>query len=122
VVPAPTLSNNINLQITSAQLQVSNAQLQVLQAQDTLVNAQAAVDTANTSVANAQAMKQTQNKQLKMRKQRLTLAKATNIQITAPFDGAITTLSITQSGPVKKGATAIVIADTSKFKASLNGQ
>jgi HlyD family secretion protein len=114
-----TLSNNINLQITSAQLQVSNAQLQVLQAQDTLVNAQAAVDTANTSVANAQANEANAEQAVKDAQTAVDTAKATNIQITAPFDGAITTLSITQSGPVKKGATAIVIADTSKFKASL---
>jgi hypothetical protein len=49
----------------------------------------------------------------------LDTAKAISIQITAPFDGAVTTVNITQGGATKKGATAIVLADTSKFKASL---
>jgi HlyD family secretion protein len=114
-----TLSNNVNLQITSAQLQVSSAQLQVLQAQDSLVSAQAAVDTANTAVTNAQANEADAEQAVKDAQTAVDTAKTTSLQITAPFDGAITTMSITQSSAIKKGATAIVIADTSKFKASL---
>jgi HlyD family secretion protein len=114
-----TLSNNVNLQIMSAQLQVSSAQLQVLQAQDSLVSAQAAVDTANTAVTNAQANEADAEQAVKDAQTAVDTAKTTSLQITAPFDGAITTMSITQSSAIKKGATAIVIADTSKFKASL---
>ena len=98
---------------------MSSAQLQVLQAQDTLVNAEAAVDAANTAVTNAQANEANAEQAVKDAQTAVDTAKATNIQITAPFDGAITTVNITQSGAAKKGATAIVIADTSKFKASL---
>ena len=114
-----TLSNNVELQVENAQLQVSSAQLQVLQAQDSLINAQAAVDAANAAVTNAQTNEATAEQAVTDAQTALDAAKATNIQITAPFDGAITTLSISQSGVIKKGATAIVIADTSKFKASL---
>ena len=57
----------------------------------------------------------------------LNTANAASTQIIAPFDGAITAvnvqagvgLSVTSSGAIKAGATAIVIADTSKFEADM---
>jgi multidrug resistance efflux pump len=99
-------------QASTGHLQIDQAQLQITQSQQALSDAKTAVTNAQTDEASAeQAVTDAQTA--------LDTAKATSIQITAPFDGAVTTVNITQGGATKKGATAIVFADTSKFKASL---
>ena len=99
-------------QANTGHLQIDQAQLQITQSQQALGDAKTAVTNAQTDEASAeQAVTDAQTA--------LDTAKATNIQITAPFDGAVTTVNITQGGATKKGATALVLADTSKFKASL---
>jgi multidrug resistance efflux pump len=99
-------------QANTGHLQIDQAQLQVTQNQQALSDAKTAVTYAQTDEASAeQAVTDAQTA--------LDTAKAISIQITAPFDGAVTTVNITQGGATKKGATAIVLADTSKFKASL---
>lgn len=112
---------------TSVALQIANAQLQVAQKQNALVGAQAAVDDANTAVTNAQTDEANAEQAVKDAQKNLDDAKAASIEITSPFDGAITAvnispgvgLSVASSGVIKKGATAIVVADTSKFEAHL---
>ena len=99
-------------QASTGHLQIDQAQLQVVQNQQAFSDAKTAVTNAQTDEASAeQAVTDAQTA--------LDTAKAITIQITAPFDGAVTTVNITQGGATKKGATAIVLADTSKFKASL---
>jgi HlyD family secretion protein len=99
-------------QASTGHLQIDQAQLQVVQNQQAFSDAKTAVTNAQTDEASAeQTVTDAQTA--------LDTAKAISIQITAPFDGAVTTVNITQGGATKKGATAIVLADTSKFKASL---
>jgi multidrug resistance efflux pump len=99
-------------QANTGHLQIDQAQLQITQSQQALGDAKTAVTNAQTDEASAeQAVTDAQTA--------LDIAKAISIQITAPFDGAVTTVNITQGGATTKGATAIVLADTSKFKASL---
>ena len=99
-------------QASTGHLQIDQAQLQVVQNQQAFSDAKTAVTNAQTDEASAeQTVTDAQTA--------LDTAKAITIQITAPFDGAVTTVNITQGGATKKGATAIVLADTSKFKASL---
>lgn len=112
---------------TTVALQIANAQLQVSQQQNALVAAQAAVDDDNNAVTFAQTAVANAKQAVKDAQSALDDAKAANIEITAPFDGAVTAvnispgvgLSVASSGVVKKGATAIVVADTSKFEANL---
>lgn len=112
---------------TTVALQIASTQLQVSQKQNALIGTQAAVDDANTVVANAQTDETSAEQAVKDAQKALDEAKAASIEITAPFDGAVTTVNISpgvglsgsSSGVVKKGATAIVVADTSKFKANL---
>ena len=99
-------------QASTGHLQIDQAQLQVVQ------NQQAFSD-AKTAVTNAQTDESSAEQTVTDAQTALDTAKAISIQITAPFDGAVTTVNITQGGATKKGATAIVLADTSKFKASL---
>ena len=98
-------ANTGHLQIDQAQLQVTQNQQALSDAKTTVTNAQTDEASAEQTVTDAQTA--------------LDTAKAISIQITAPFDGAVTTVNITQGGATTKGATAIVLADTSKFKASL---
>ena len=102
-------------------------QLKITQDQNVLVGDQAAVDNANQAVTNAQQDVATAQAAVTTAQTNLNTANAASTQITAPFDGAITTvniqagvgLSVTSSGAIKAGATAIVIADTSKFEANM---
>jgi len=100
-------------------LQVASAQLQVTMAQNSLDGANVAVTDANTAVTNAQMDEVNAEQTVKDAQKALDNAKAASIEIDAPFDGAVTTVSVSTSGVVKKGATAIVLADTSKFKANM---
>ena len=114
-----SVSSDLVLQIAQINLQIAKAKLQIVQSQQSLDNAKFAVDDANIAVNTAKSNEADAAQAVTDAQKAVDTAKATNLQITAPFDGAITTLSITQNGAAKKGATAIVIADTSKFKASL---
>jgi len=112
---------------TSATLQIASAQLQVSMKQNALIAAQAAVDDANAAVTNAQQDAKSAQQAVTDAQQALDDAKTASIEITAPFDGAITTVNISpgtgmsgsSTGVVRKGATAIIIADTSKFEANI---
>jgi HlyD family secretion protein len=102
-------------------------QLKITQDQNVLVGDQAAVDNANQAVTNAQQDVATAQTAVTTAQTNLNNANAASTTITAPFDGAITTvnvqagvgLSVTSAGAIKAGATAIVIADTSKFVADM---
>jgi hypothetical protein len=101
--------------------------LKITQDQNSLVGFQAAVDNANQSVTNSQQDVATAQTAVNTAQTNLDTAKAAVTQIVAPFDGAITTvnvqagvgLSVSSSGAIKAGATAMVIADTSKFEANM---
>ena len=114
-----SISNDLVLQIAQINLQIAKAKLQIVQSEQSLDNAKLAVDDANTAVNTAKSNEADAAQAVTDAQTAIDTAKATNLQITAPFDGAITALNITQNGATKKGATSIVIADTSKFKASL---
>jgi len=122
-----TVTNDVALQVATAQLQISTDQMQILLDQNTAIADQAEVDDANTAVTNAQQDVTNAQTTLTTAQTNLTTAQAASTQITAPFDGAITTvniqagvgLSVSSSGAIKAGATAIVIADTSKFVANM---
>jgi len=128
------VTSDVALQIATAQVQISADQLQIqedqwkiLKDQDTAIGDQAAIDDANTAVTNAQQDVDNAQTALTTAQTNLTTAQTASTQITAPFDGAITAvniqagvgLSVTSSGAIKAGATAIVIADTSKFVADM---
>jgi multidrug efflux pump subunit AcrA (membrane-fusion protein) len=122
-----TLTTTAVQQIINAKAQLDTDNLKILMDQNSLLGLQAAIDTANTTVANAQIDLTNAKTAVTTAQTNLDTTKAASTQIIAPFDGAITTVSIaagtgmsgSTTGSVKKGATAIVIADTSKFKASL---
>jgi multidrug resistance efflux pump len=114
-----SISSDLALQIAQINLQIANIQLQITQSQQSIDNARFAVEDANTAVDNAKLNEADAEQAVTDAQSAVDTAKAESLQITAPFDGAITTLNVTQSGDAKKGATAIIIADTSKFKASL---
>ena len=124
---ATTLTTTAALQITAAQTQLALDQLKITQDQNTLVGYQAAVDNANQSVTNSQQDVATAQTAVNTAQTNLNTANAASTQIVAPFDGAITTvnvqagvgLSVNSSGAIKAGATAMVIADTSKFEANM---
>jgi HlyD family secretion protein len=128
------VTSDVALQVATAQVQISVDQLQILKDQwqilkdqNTAIGDQAAIDDANTAVANAQQDVTNAQTTLTTAQTNLTTAQAASTQITAPFDGAITAvniqagvgLSVSSSGAIKAGATAIVIADTSKFVANM---
>jgi multidrug efflux pump subunit AcrA (membrane-fusion protein) len=114
-----SISSDLVLQIAQINLQIAKIQLQIIQSQQSIADARFAVEDANTAVDNAKLNEADAEQAVTDAQSAVDTAKAESLQITAPFDGAITTLNITQSGGAKKGATAIIIADTSKFKASL---
>jgi HlyD family secretion protein len=122
-----TLTTESALQVAGEQLQVTMDQLKITQDQNVLVGDQAAVDNANQAVTNAEQDVATAQAAVTTAQTNLTTDNAASTQITAPFDGAITAvnieagvgLSVTSSGAIKAGATAIVIADTSKFVADM---
>jgi HlyD family secretion protein len=114
-----SISSDLVLQIAQINLQIAKIKLQIIQSQQSIDNARFAVEDANTAVDNAKLNEADAGQAVTDAQSAVDTAKAESLQITAPFDGAITTLNITQSGGAKKGATAIIIADTSKFKASL---
>ena len=124
---ATTLTTSAALQVAGAQLQVTSDQLKITQDQNLLVGYQAAVDNANQAVTNSQQDVTTAQAAVTTAQTNLNTANAASTQIVAPFDGAITTvniqagvgLSVTSAGAIKAGATAIVIADTSKFVADM---
>ena len=114
-----SISSDLVLQIAQINLQIAKIKLQIIQSQQSIANARFAVEDANTAVDNAKLNEADAGQAVTDAQSAVDTAKAENLQITAPFDGAVTTLNITQSGGAKKGATSIIIADTSKFKASL---
>ncbi len=93
-----TVSANINTQIKSKELQIELAQKK-------LEDAKTALEDAKQAVIDAQ--------------NALDEAKATSIEIKAPFDGVITAVSVQERATVKKGATVLTIADSSKFEAEM---
>ena len=99
-------------QASTDHLQIDQAQLQVTQSQQALVE-------AKTAVTNAQANEATAEQAVTDAQTTLATAKATSIQITAPFNGAVTAVNIADGGMANQGATAIIVADTSKFVANL---
>jgi HlyD family secretion protein len=92
------VSSNTNLQIAQKKLAIS-------QAEQSIVDAQNALADANQAVTDA--------------KKALDEAKAANLDIRAPFDGVVTAVAINAGGGAKKGATAITVADTSKFQTDI---
>jgi len=129
-----TVTSDVALQVATAQVQISadqlqiqKDQLQILKDGNTAIGDQAAIDDANTAVANAQQDVTNAQTTLTTAQTNLTTAQAASTQITAPFDGAISAvniqagvgLSVSSLGAIKAGATAIVIADTSKFVANM---
>jgi multidrug resistance efflux pump len=117
------LTTEAALQVAGEQLQVTMDQLKITQDQNVLVGDQAAVDNANQSVTNAEQDVTTAQAAVATAQTNLNTANAASTEIVAPFDGAITTvnieagvgLSVQNAGAIQAGATAIVIADTSKF-------
>jgi len=90
---------------TSVITQIKSKQLQIDLAEKKLEDAKTALEDAKQAVIDAQTA--------------LDEAKTTNIQIKAPFDGVITAVSVQERAAVKKGATVLTIADSSKFIAEM---
>lgn len=95
---SPVITSTVATQMASKRLQVDITKKRV-------EDAQLALDDARTALADAQAA--------------LDEALATSIEVLAPFDGVVTTVSVQERAAVKKGATAIILADTARFEAEM---
>lgn len=104
---------------SDVQLQIDKAKQQIQQSQKALADAKLAVEDAKTSVSDAEVAKSDAELAVDDAQQALEEAKTANIVIKAPFNGVVITVSAAKGGNAKKGATALVVADTARFQASM---
>jgi len=95
---SPAITASVATQIASKKLQVDIAKKRVEDAQLALNDARQALEDAQTALDEAQ---------------------ATSIEVLAPFDGVVTTVNVQERAAVKKGVTAIILADTARFEAEM---
>jgi len=114
-----TVSSNVALDVAKKQLTVEQKQLGIKQAQLDLDNAKLAVDDAKNAIAPAQVDVQNAQDDLKTAQKNLSDAKNNSPEVTAPFDGFITAISVKGGDVVQKGKVAVIVADPNKFEADL---
>jgi HlyD family secretion protein len=99
------LSSDLAVQIAKAELNVDQCQHQLDDALRAVTTADQSRDDAIQAVQDAQdAVKE---------------AQALSPEVTAPFDGIVTTVSVQGGQAINKGAVAVQIADPSKFEVSV---
>lgn len=112
------VSTGINV-TSDVELQIEKVKLQIKQAQRTLDEAKIAVEDAKTAVSDAEVTKADAELVVKDAKDAMEEVKATSLEIKAPFDGVVISVGATKGGAAKKGATAMVVADTARFQATM---
>ena len=98
------------LELTQQKLVAAEEAIEV--AQVDVVEAQKDIDDARVAVADAQ-------KDVEDAQDDLDEARATSLEITAPFDGFITWVNVEGGDEVMKGTVAVQIADPNKFEADV---
>ena len=98
------------LELTQQKLVAAEEAIEV--AQVDVVEAQKDIDDARVAVADAQ-------KDVEDAQDDLDEARATSLEITAPFDGFITRVNVEGGDEVMKGTVAVQIADPNKFEADV---
>jgi HlyD family secretion protein len=105
VVDAQTSVDDANIAVINAQQAVDDAKYAVTKQQQTVENTRADLETAKNSLADAQ--------------KKLADAEAMSPDVTAPFDGFITAVSVKAGDSVYNGTIAVTVADPTKFEADI---
>ena len=117
-----TVTSDVELQVLTAENTLNQKQLGIAQAQLNLQKANNALADAQNAIAPAQQDIQNAQDDLNTAQQNLSDAQNESPEVTAPFDGFITSLNTNNAAGgdvVQKGTVAMTIADPTKFEADL---
>lgn len=111
---------NLQTVLAGANFNLStDVSLQILKAELAIDQAQRALDDADVAVDNVQSTRDDAAQALDDAQSNLADAQKLGPQVTAPFAGVVTKISVQGGQAVNKGAVAVTVADPSKFEVNV---